>query len=78
MQNCEVCGNQYDKCFEVTMQGKKHTLDCFECAIALLAPECDHCHCKIIGHGVEQKDKMFCCAHCAKEEGPTTLKDRSH
>jgi hypothetical protein len=24
-----------------------------------------HCKCRIIGHGVEAKGKMFCCEHCA-------------
>jgi len=28
---CEVCGNEYDKTFEVTMPGDNtHTFDCFE------------------------------------------------
>src|SRR5690606_19500706 len=52
MAGCEVCGNDYDKAFEVTMGGETHTFDAFECAIHALAPECAHCGCKIIGHGV--------------------------
>ena len=40
MRTCEVCGNQYDKAFTVTANGKAHTFDSFECAIHALAPQC--------------------------------------
>ena len=33
MARCERCGNDYDKSFQVTMAGKAHTFDSFECAI---------------------------------------------
>ena len=78
MGTCEVCGNQYDKTFEVVMDGGRHTFDSFECAIHALAPRCDHCGCRIIGHGVEAADGViFCCAQCAEHKGITTLKDRT-
>jgi hypothetical protein len=32
---------------------------------------------RIIGHGVEQAGKIYCCAHCAQKEGATGLKDRA-
>jgi hypothetical protein len=76
MAKCEVCGNDYDKSFEVTFAGKKHVFDSFECAIHAVAPKCAHCSCSIIGHGVEQGGKIFCCANCARESGQTGLKDR--
>ena len=76
MPTCEVCGNDYDKAFEVTVEGEKHTFDSFECAIFALAPACTHCGCKVIGHGVEANGKIFCCAHCAGEEGVHGIKDR--
>lgn len=76
MARCESCGNNYDKSFTVTLAGETHTYDCFECAIHQLAPECDHCGCKIIGHGMEQDGIFFCCAHCAEQEGVTGLEDR--
>jgi hypothetical protein len=38
MATCETCGNDYDKAFQVTMNGKAHTYDSFECAIHALAP----------------------------------------
>jgi hypothetical protein len=74
---CEVCGNEYDKPLEIVHNGISHYFDCFECAIQALAPQCAHCQCKIIGHGVEAGGTMFCCAHCAAEKGVTSLKDRS-
>ena len=50
---CEVCGNVYDKCFEMKMAVQVHVFDSFECAIHALAPICAHCGCRIIGHGME-------------------------
>jgi hypothetical protein len=76
MAKCEVCGNNYDKSFEVIFAGQNHVFDSFECAIHALAPKCVHCGCAIIGHGVEQGGKIFCCANCAREAGQTGLKDR--
>lgn len=77
MATCEVCGNQYDKSFEVTLGGKSHVFDSFECAIHALAPTCSHCECSIVGHGVEVNGVIYCCAHCAKQEGKTGVKDRA-
>jgi len=76
MAVCEVCGNDYDKTFDVTYAGAKHTFDSFECAVHALAPVCDHCGCKIIGHGVEAEGRMFCCGHCAHRAGFPALVDR--
>jgi len=73
---CEVCGNTYDKCFEVNMGGKTHVFDSFECAIHALAPTCAHCGCRIIGHGMESSDAIYCCAHCASQHGVHNLEDR--
>ena len=36
MGECEVCGNEYDKSFEVRQAGKSHVFDSFECAIHAL------------------------------------------
>jgi nitrite reductase/ring-hydroxylating ferredoxin subunit len=77
MATCEVCGNDYDKSFEVTVEGEAHTFDSFECAIEALAPRCPHCDCRIIGHGVEAGGSIFCCAHCAQEEGAEGVADRA-
>jgi hypothetical protein len=78
MAKCDFCGNDYDKSFKVTQGGRTMTFDSFECAIAAMAPHCEHCDCRIIGHGLETGDgRMFCCAHCAKQAGVTALKDRT-
>jgi hypothetical protein len=77
MATCEVCGNEYDKAFEVTRDGESHTFDSFECAIHALAPRCAHCGCAIIGHGVEADGNVFCCAHCASEAGVEGVADRA-
>jgi hypothetical protein len=75
--SCEVCGNEYDKAFEVAMAGKRHVFDSFECAIQALAPRCAHCGCRIIGHGTEADGKIFCCAHCAHTAGVHDVSDRA-
>jgi hypothetical protein len=76
MAQCEVCGNEYDKPIEVTSGGATHVFDCFECAIQALAPTCEHCGVRVIGHGVEGEGRLFCCAHCASAEGVEALADR--
>ncbi len=76
MATCEVCGNDYDKAFQVTAEGRTHTFDSFECAIHALAPRCTHCGCTIIGHGAEANGTMYCCAHCAKKSGVKGVDDR--
>jgi hypothetical protein len=76
MAKCEVCGNDYDKSFEVKVGGRSHLFDSFECAIQALAPVCKHCGCRVIGHGVESNGAIYCCAHCAGDEGVHGIKDR--
>jgi hypothetical protein len=76
MTKCEVCGNDYHLAFQVIgADGERHTFDSFECAIHRLAPQCDHCGCKIIGHGIEAGTNFFCCANCARHAGVTEVKD---
>ena len=77
MAQCEVCGNEYDKSFEVMMAGQRHVFDSFECAIHALAPQCEHCGCRVIGHGLEADGKYFCCANCAAHAGVVGLADRA-
>ena len=76
MPQCEVCGNEYDKTMEITRDGETHVFDSFECAIHAIAPTCDHCGCKIIGHGIEANGSIYCCAHCAQKEGVEGACDR--
>jgi len=77
MGKCDVCGNDYDKSFEVRAEGRSHTFDSFECAIHKLAPRCAHCGCRIVGHGMEADGQMYCCANCARESGVTSVVDRA-
>jgi hypothetical protein len=65
MATCEVCGSDHSRSFEVVSGGRRHTFDSFECAIHKLAPQCAHCSCRVVGHGVEADGKFFCCEHCA-------------
>ncbi len=77
MARCEVCGNEYYLAFTITTAGRTHTFDSFECAIHKLAPICDHCGCKILGHGIEARGSFFCCAHCAHAKGVTEVRDNA-
>jgi len=61
---CEVCGNKYDKTFTVNIKNETHIFDSLECAIQAIAPSCSHCGCRVIGHGMEENDQIFCCHHC--------------
>lgn len=76
MATCEVCGNDYDKSFTITMGGEPHEFDSFECAISRLAPTCKHCGCRVVGHGVETGGVIYCSAHCADVSGAVGLRDR--
>jgi len=77
MARCDVCGNEYDKSFQVITNGKTYTFDSFECAVHKLAPNCAHCGVRIVGHGMESDEQMFCCDHCATKRGVTELRDRA-
>lgn len=77
MAICEICGNDYDKAFEVVAAGERHTFDSFECAIQRMAPVCENCGCRVIGHGSEVDGRFFCSAHCARlVSGAPEVQDR--
>ena len=76
MATCEVCHNDYDMPITVEAAGARHVFDCFECAIHALAPICEHCGVRVIGHGVQAAGRFFCCASCAQHEGAEGLRDR--
>jgi hypothetical protein len=77
MPTCEVCGNDYDKAFEVIAAGAHHVFDSFECAIQAVAPICENCGVRIVGHGVEAEGHFFCCASCASHAGYGEIRDRA-
>jgi DNA-directed RNA polymerase subunit RPC12/RpoP len=59
------------------MKGQTHTFDSFECAIHALAPKCKHCGTRIVGHGLESGETLYCCGHCAQRDGVNKLRDRA-
>ncbi|MGE0526078.1 MAG: hypothetical protein AB7G93_18545 [Bdellovibrionales bacterium] len=76
MQKCENCGNEYAKAFQVILNdGTTHVFDSFECAINTVAPRCEHCETRVIGHGVEHGEHIFCCVRCAEMHGVEGLRD---
>lgn len=77
MHKCEVCGNGYEQIIEIKLKGSDdvHYFDCFECAAHKLAPRCSQCDVRILGHGLEADEEMFCCAHCARMKGYTHFVD---
>ena len=67
-----------DKAFQVSMPGEDlRAFDSFECAIHALAPTCECCIVKVIGHGVEADSHFYCCAHCASMAGAEGVADRA-
>lgn len=77
MAQCEVCGNDYDKSFEVRAAGGTHIFDSFECAIHVMAPTCERCGVRVIGHGTEVDGTFYCSAHCARQAEEADLTDRA-
>jgi hypothetical protein len=77
MTACTTCGNVYDKCFAVSVGNRTFMFDCFECAIHALAPTCQGCGCRVIGHGTEGNGWIYCSAHCAGKVGVTEVQDRA-
>ncbi len=77
MPKCDLCGNEYDEPLVIRNRGQSYTFDCFECAIHVLAPTCATCGCRIIGHGVQTGETIYCCAHCAEAGGADGITDRT-
>jgi DNA-directed RNA polymerase subunit RPC12/RpoP len=76
MSICATCGNDYDNGFTVIKDGREFDFDSFECAMHKLAPVCDQCGCRIIGHGSQYADHLYCSAHCANQAGVSGMVDR--
>ena len=77
MKPCDTCGNEYDRSFQLTTaDGSSYTFDSIECAAHKVAPACDHCGCRILGHGIQAGSSVFCCAACARHAGATEARDR--
>lgn len=69
MTQCAQCGNDYHRPMEITLGGKTHVFDSFECAIEALAPRCAQCGVRVLGHGLEAGETVYCCGHCAEQAG---------
>ena len=73
-----VAGERNPKAFQVTMSGgDARTFDSFECAIHALAPTCEYCGVRVIGHGAEAGGRFFCRAHRAGMAGAEGAASRS-
>lgn len=77
MHRCHTCGNEYEHSFEVRQNGQSYWFDCFECAIHELAPTCSSCGVRVMGHGVQAGEEVFCCASCARRQGIQGLTDHA-
>lgn len=65
---CEVCGQEASVGVRVVVGGVTHLFDCFQCAIHRLAPECDHCGCRILGRVRRSSGRPFCSEGCAQAD----------
>ena len=77
MAKCDVCGNNYDKSFEVRMAGKTYTFDSFECAIHRAGAGVRTL--RMQDHRARRwraEGRMFCCATCAEHSGVPEMVDR--
>ena len=77
MTICNTCGNDYEKTLRIIKEGQAYDFDSFECAIHALAPKCENCGCRVIGHGVQTDKDIFCSVHCASSVGVTGLTDHT-
>lgn len=78
MPVCDTCGNDYPRSFQVVdADGREHTFDSLECAAQVLAPECAHCRCRILGHGIDTPQGIYCCANCSRNAGETRAVDNT-
>jgi hypothetical protein len=78
MASCSTCGNDYEWTFHVrTHQGDEYDFDSIECAAAKIAPQCEHCGCTVLGHGIQADQTVFCCADCARRAGVHEARDNA-
>ncbi len=77
MGTCATCGNVYDDTLRIITRGEEFEFDSFECAIQKLAPRCERCGVRVIGHGVQHDETVYCSAHCAEQAGVSGLVDHN-
>jgi len=66
---CEVCRNDYHEALDALLRELIRYFDSCECALAALAPRCEHCGCRIVGPGVQLGGRTYCCDSCAARLG---------
>jgi hypothetical protein len=76
MPQCEVCGNDYDKAFQVIVAGTTHTFDSPECAIRAVDPPAPTAAAGSSGTSWRATAHRRC-VNCAKHEGDDRLVDRA-
>ena len=77
MATCEVCGNEYEKCFTVACEGETHTFDSFECAIRRPGPAMRPLRLQDRwARGRAGRDHVLLAA-CARQEGVGGVVDRA-
>lgn len=73
MPACATCGFDTNEPLSIRYHAISAEYCCFECAITPLAPICQHCRCKVIGHGAYgPKGEIFCCHYCRDNFQETT------
>jgi DNA-directed RNA polymerase subunit RPC12/RpoP len=78
MAICSTCGNDYELTFHVrTHEGNEYDFDSIECAAAKVAPQCDHCGCTVLGHGIQSDSTVYCCANCARHADVEGVNDNA-
>lgn len=66
MEKRRYCSSESEWSFALTIGGKAHIFDSFECAISTVAHPCGHCGSRILGHGASSRFGLFCCGRCAQ------------
>jgi hypothetical protein len=61
---CEVCGFATRSGIRIIAGGVTHLFDSYQCAIHRLAPECEHCGCRILGRPLEVQQRPYCSPEC--------------
>jgi hypothetical protein len=75
---CSTCGNDYELTFHVrTHTGEDYDFDSIECAAAKVAPQCAHCGCTVLGHGIQSGSAVYCCANCARQADVAGVSDNA-
>lgn len=70
---CDTCGNDYDRAFTlIDHAGRRFAFDSIECAAQAIAPNCAHCGCRVLGHGIDAGGRVYCCAHCQQQHAGQT------